>query len=58
MKKTAKRVLTASKPIAKKSASKTPIKATKVSSMSGTTVGSPGGGWRLAGNHNETLLTK
>lgn len=35
---------------------KAPIKTTK---LEGTKVGAPppvGGGWRLAGNHNETLL--
>lgn len=40
----------------KKIALKAPIKATKVVSKTTPPVGLGGGGFRLAGNHNETLL--
>lgn len=42
--------------VANKRGLKAPIKTTK---LEGTKAGAPppiGGGWRLAGNHNETLL--
>jgi hypothetical protein len=48
---------TSKAPALKKSGMKAPIKTSKVEATKlGSTL--PGGGWRLAGNHNENLLIR